>query len=283
MSAINYAIREVGHRIPSKILSMLFSRPGGYSCDFSPTTLETQIRQRIIYDRVLTDLDIMAGLERFLPIGNGEIQHQDSLGTSYFYSHKMLHNLDIVSVHYFTTNRPPMTSIMGGAARRGTDRTTKSTSEEKCMYNDMYENFQKEITKQDPGSTLTGLNVDVTATLIAKNTVFASNNRLTIGWFKVVLSNDPELTRLPNRVWRKFAKLVELATKAYIYKESVITIELATVTNGMPLAGVNSLIETYAEAEEQYQEQLDLWSSIGLMLDKPAYARYIRSQIGKIF
>lgn len=288
MSAINYAIREVGHRIPVQIMKMNFGKPGGYSCNFSPTTVDAQVRQEIIYNRVMTDLDIMAGLERFLPVADGLVQNSDNLGTSYFYDHDILHNLDIVSVHYFTLNNPPIGEVLsggGGGGRSGGGSSSSSRTKAKqgvCKYDDMYKEFNKAISKNTGSDYLNKVSVDVTCSLIAKNTVFATNNIRGSGWFKVVLSNDPELTRLPNRVWRKFARLVELATKAYIYKESVITIGMTAISNGVELNGVNNLLESYADAEEMYQEELDLWAKIGLMIDKPAYARYIRSQIGKI-
>ena len=299
MSVVNYAIREVINRLPSQVLSKLFGKVPGFECSFNPTSIEDQIRNTIIYGRVATDMGVVAGTERFLKLSHAQILHQDELGTSYHYAKEQLHGGEILSVHYHMLNRPPIGSLsssssaevvttsydangIGPMAQRDTpaQKQRRIQSRMKCPTKGMIAEFKRRVVTELPSGKLPifGFTGNVLVRLVAKNTILATNN-VGSGYFKVTLHNDTELTMIPPRSWRAYARLVELAVKAYIYKEEVIGLEQAEIFNGVSLGGIKSYISDLSDSEELYQTQLTKWAKIAFMHDRPAYARFLRAQI----
>ena len=280
MSAINYAVREVINRMPSQVLERLFGKVRGFECNFNPATIEDSIRNTIIYNRVITDMNLYGGLERYINVQGAEIINSDETGTLYHYTEKQLHGLSIISAHYYMPGTPPrdeMYSILrhggGNSTPRGGGMNKPKLS---CPSQKALEQLASDVNPDK--HKVIGFGARVIIRLVGKNSILSSS-RAKNGYFKVVLSEDPELTTVPPRSYPAFAKLVELATKAYIYKEEVITLEQAEIYNGASLGGIKSYISDLRDSEELYQAQLKKWGKIAFMHDRPAYARFLRGQI----
>lgn len=274
MSAINYAIREVTNRLPSQVLKRMFGKTQGMECSFNPTTIEDQIRIRVISHRVLTDMNIVGGRMKYLKLSQAQILHSDDIGTSYHYTEEQLHGRGILSAHYHMLGNPPTGDILMMANLQQERATTMEN--EHCNADAM----NKKLTSlaENYKHKIVGFTGNVDIELVAKNTILVPA-RVTGGYFKVTLTDDPELTRVPPRSWRVFARLVELATKAYLYKEEVITLEQTEIYQGQALAGIKSYIDGLADSEELYQEQLTRWAKIAFMHDRRAYNNFLKSQI----
>lgn len=274
MSAINYAIREVTNRLPSQVLKRMFGKIQGLECSFNPTTVEEQIRIRVIQHRVLTDMNIVGGKSKYLKVSSGQILHSDDIGTSFHYTEEQLHGQGILSVHYHMLGKPPTGEILMMQTLRQ-ERNTKVT-DGNCNADGM----RKELIEKAENykHKIVGFTGNTIVELVAKNTILLPS-RVTRGYFKVTLTDDPELTQVPPRSWRVFARLVELATKAYIYKEEVITLEQTEIYQGQELGGIKSYISDLADSEELYQEQLTKWAKIAFMHDRNAYNNFLKAQI----
>lgn len=275
MSAINYAVRGVMNKLPSQVLKRMFSKVPGLQCSFNPTTIEEQIRIQIIQNRVLTDMNIVGGRSKYLELSKGRILHSDTIGTSYHYTEEQLHGQGILSVHYHMLGTPPTSEIL---VMNTIDQENRSMANNNGVCN--ADAMRKELMERAENykHKISGYTGDTIVELVAKNTILLPS-KVGGGYFKVTLSDDPELTQVPPRSWRVFARLVELATKAYIYKEEVITLEQTEIYQGQELSGIKNYISELADSEELYQEQLTRWAKIAFMHDRVAYNNFLKAQI----
>ena len=269
MSAVNYAINLVKQVIPSAVLERSFSTVPGFTCTFNPTSIEDQIRSTILYGRVFTDMNVVGGLERFLAVSDGQKLYEDDFGVSYFYDTDDLHGAEIIAVHYYSS----YLASNGILVRSG---GVNSSNRSMCDDKDVYQHLSGVVEANKPN--MSSFFNNTLTKLVAKNTILASLTAKSSGFFKVILSNDPELQQLQPRSWRDFSKLLILAVKAYIYKEEIIKIDQSAIYNGVELSGIKGYITGLENSEEEYQEQLTKWMKISFMNDRPAYARYIASQ-----
>ena len=278
MSAINYAVREVVNRLPSQVLERLFGKVRGFECSFNPSTIEDSIRNTIIYNRVITDMNLYGGLEKYINIAGATVINSDESGTLYHYTEKQLHGLSIISVHYYMPGVPPKEDMYSILRAEGAPIVPRggTTPEPGCPNKEGMAELARDLNPAN--RKIRGFSTQIVVKLVGKNSVLCSS-RVSHGYLKVVLSEDPELSTVPPRSYPAFAKLVELATKAYIYKEEVITLEQAEIYNGASLSGIKTYIGELNDSEELYQAQLKKWGKIAFMHDRVAYARFLRGQI----
>ena len=199
-----------------------------------------------------------------------------------------MHGLDIIAVHYHMYGNPPIGEIwtLGASGAGGVDGNlnmplgTSGFNQKK--ENDGCKNSNsEELVRRLEGvgvPKMEGFTGRVVMNLISKNTILTSVP-LHGGYFKVTISDDPEMNQVPPRSYRAFARLVELAVLAYIYKESVLELEQAEIYQGVSMMGAKNWIGEKADSEELYQEQLTKWAKIAFMHDRGAYARFIRAKI----
>jgi hypothetical protein len=66
---------------------------------------------------------------------------------------------------------------------------------------------------------------------------------------------------------KQFCKLVILATKAWIYNETVIDLDMGYLYKGMEVGRVREIIDSYADSAELYSEFLEEYRGVGFMMD----------------
>lgn len=100
---------------------------------------------------------------------------------------------------------------------------------------------------------------------------------VTLTEIRCILENDKEFNNLSPRAMPFLANMCTLATKAYIY--NTLTIELAdgVVRNGIDYGRYKEIVDSYADANDQYVELRDTkWAKINTLSDPISRIRHIK-------
>lgn len=265
MSAIKKALDEVKWQIPYEILVQAFQiqRPHNRVVYF-PSSLESLIREKIIEDKVRIDCDLVGGVESVLPLGQIPPQYVDGYSAVYKIPKHMTQGRVITSVLSVSEgdvslfNHPIHSLISAGSMLSTTEQIFDAA--------------------RGPSTT-----VDANVRIIGENTVFieaqiTSHYDL---YMRCRLSNDSEFSNLPPAANLEFARLVILATKAYIYQRLVVDIDRAFLSGGQDLGVFKEIVDQYRDAQQMYDEFLEqTWRKVALMADKTAYSRMLKLTLG---
>lgn len=270
MNPISKAAYEVTRRIPPQILKEVF-RDKSYNWRSTPVTIEEQIKNKVIKDRVLVDCNLVGGTEVLIPLYNVANERSD----------------DYTFVYYIPKSATQNRSIMSVLSMSYLSSSSYST--QAGMYNNT-------LTGSGNGATLGGaasaLHLAASPAppvstarvqLIAENTVMVRDTTpiLANGQLRCILGNDEDFNHLQMRSVLAFCKLVELAVKNYIYNEYSVEIGLAFLSGGQELGRFKEIVDTYSDAGEQYLEYIDnVWRKVSMMNDAESYTRFLKMHVG---
>lgn len=114
--------------------------------------------------------------------------------------------------------------------------------------------------------------------LIGENTVLIrQNTTLTnMNFIRCILSNNEDMSNLQLRSIPQYCKLVELGVKSYIYNYWAVKIGLGFLVGGKELGPFKDVVESYSDAEQQYQEYLNnVWGAVQFMNSNENYVEYV--------
>lgn len=119
--------------------------------------------------------------------------------------------------------------------------------------------------------------------LIGENTVLIrQNTTLTnMNFVRCVLANNEDMSNLQIRSINFYIELVILAVKSYIYNYWAVKINMGYLVGGKELGTFKDVIETYADAEQQYLDYLNnTWGAVAFMNSNETFVEYIRALVG---
>ena len=113
--------------------------------------------------------------------------------------------------------------------------------------------------------------------LVGPNTIAVSSVIPGIGMFlRCMLSNDPELSNFSQKSYLAFGELCVLAAKATIYNKLFITLGESGSNGGNTNAATQSVIDSYSDATELYNEFLNKrWRKISMYADTVTHKRLL--------
>jgi hypothetical protein len=120
-------------------------------------------------------------------------------------------------------------------------------------------------------------------TLVAENTVMVTNmNRVPgIAYLRCLVSHDPNLANIPTHYSEVFSELCTLATKAYIYTNSIIPLDEGVISGGASLGRIREVVDSFADAGQMYREFLkERWRKAGIMANTAQHRRILRHTVG---
>ena len=120
-------------------------------------------------------------------------------------------------------------------------------------------------------------------TLIGENTVLVKDNIHLPGnmYLRCVLEADSEFSHLAPASVLAFSKLVEYATKAYIYNNLIVEIDYAELSGGMALGRLKEIVEGYSDANELYETHFnEVWRKVAIFNDFEAHRRHLKMVLG---
>lgn len=262
---ITFAINKIKFAIPRQILEKAFISNGRHRYRES-RSLESFIREHVIENRVAVDIELLGSTFIQLPVKPSWISNQGN--------GEYLIRVPMSATQGRVITR--ITSVELGHGNTGSLGTYPSYSPGATL------NATKKVLDSALPTPMTGTpHVE----LLDNNVIYVTD--ILFGSFNLYincyLSADENFNNLPKPAWLTFAKLCELACKAYIWTELTINIDRAQLDGGQELGSFADIVNDYRDAHEQYEEFFkDRWKKTAIMADPKSKQRFIRSLIGKL-
>jgi hypothetical protein len=278
MNIIKKALEEVKYRIPKQLLEKVFVDGSSFWRGAPKAAVDEQILNLVIRPRVMKDCDIVGGTETFIPLyGLEQVKPQDWLTIIHIPKDRTNGRsiTTVLDVSFY--NSTAMANYLGtGAINSGvySNLTGYSPTDNSAMAS-LLSSVVNAMDKVP-------LVASTRAELIAENTIMVKDGLVIAmnAFARCILAEDENLNNIPITAYREFAKLVEFAVKSYIYKELIILVDVGELRYGQQVGAFKDVYMSYSDAEQNYQDQLDIWQKVRLMADHESYARYLRLLIG---
>tara|TARA_B100000929_G_scaffold232756_2_gene189223 strand:+ start:4426 stop:5235 length:810 start_codon:yes stop_codon:yes gene_type:complete len=266
MNPITKALSELKFRIPKPILEKAFlpKKTWGGLHHKTPVSLDYRIREAVIDARVMVDCNLVGGTEVTVPLGDIVPQYLPEYKVIWRIPLNLTQNRNITRVY----------SLIYGDG--GVPSHTNMYNTGGSVYDDAASGL---LASHMPIPNISNAEIQ----LIGENTVLAHMHippspRL---YLRCVVENDGEFNNLPPTSILRFCKLVEFATKSYIYNNLMIEMDRGELSGGSDLGRFSSMVEDYADAEELYQEYFEEhWRKIALFSDPKAHKRHLKMVTG---
>ena len=234
MNAIQKALQEIRFKIPQEILAAAFIDDQPFRTPTS-TNLDYAIREKVIVDRVLVDINLQGG----------QLHMVDMTGVIPEYSDQ-----------FSAVFRVPK-ELTGG---RTISRVLAMAYGDQRAYGNYLQSTTAYNTTADAmnGVLSSHLGIAMTETtnvqLIGENTVLITDMTAvpTRTHLRCYLDHDPELSQMRPPLIPVFAELVTYAVKSYIYNTLMMKIGRDVMIGGRDLGEFKRQVEAMADAEELY-------------------------------
>lgn len=269
MNALIKAVDEIKFRIPKQILMEVFTDRDYFNRQ-APVSIDEQITNKVLKSRVMVDCNLTGGAEVFIPLSDLIPQRPNDYTLVYRIPKDK------------TQGRSIMSALSVGYASQALSNAFMAFQNAKpCSVTPELQAAQNLYQSHAPIPLISGANLR----LIAENTILirGTSQLLSNGYLRAVIANDDEMSHLQMRSIPSFCNLAVLATKAYIYNEATINIDLAKLSGGMDLGKFKEIVDSYADAEELYQEYLHkTFSGVQFMNDEQTFNRFMAMMIGSM-
>lgn len=278
MNVIKKAIEEVKYRIPRQLLEKVFIDGSASWREGSRTTLENQILDLVVRPRVMEDCNLVSGTEVLINL-NGLTQQKPTDWMTVIHIPKDRTDgrsiTTVLEVCFYSASAIAGLTSGGYAGMGG---YTSGTGFDLTQTSAMTTALGAVVSAVDTIPLIGTTRAD----LISENTILIkSGNMLTAATFlRCILAEDENFSNIPISIYREFAKLVEFAVKAYIYNQLIIEIDTAELRFGQAVGAFKDVFSGYSDAEQNYQDQLNLWWKVRGMADHEALHRHIKLLMG---
>lgn len=266
MNAISYALNFITGQIPKEILQKTFISNISHTTRL-PVSVETRIRELVINARVLPDVNIIGGLQVTIPLDGLPKEMVDP--STY-----------VVRIPKTLTQGRSITSVTSVAVA-GTVAGVEIQSPY-AQGGDLLQAYQAMLQAVASIPYVS----EARAWLIGENVVMIQGSQVGQGglFLRCELENDANLTHIKKRSYNNFAKLCLLATKSHIYTTNAIPMDIAFIEGGASLSVFKEIVDSYSDAEEEYQEFLKTtWAKTAKLNDPEIRERLIRITTGGLY
>lgn len=269
MSALKKALSEIRFSIPEPVLREVFVDRTQHWVN-SPLSLDDQIMSLVLRERVLVDLDLVAGggTEVFVSLEGIPGRMVDQFMTVYHVPKDRTQGRSIVSIKHVSYLAYGALASMSANQLFQPCSVTPLTSASQAMYDS--------INSIPPVST-------ARARLIGENTVLVQDTSppVGVGMIRCVIGNEEDLGNLPPRAWLVFSELCVLAVKSYIHTQYTIKLDLGFISGGQEIGRFKQIVDEYADAEGMYIEMRNgRWSRAAHSSDREKKRRMIQYMAG---
>lgn len=263
MNAIDHALKSISQQIPKEVLEKAFIPMVSYTTSI-PITVDARIRDLVINNKVFPDINIIGGTHITVPLSGLPTEQIESNAFVVRIPKERTQGRSIVSV---------LSLAMGGVVTEG------------MMVNPLGSvPDSQSATQQMLNSTASIPYIsEAQLSLLAENVVLIQGMSFapTGLWLRCEVENDANLNNLKRRSYFAFSKLCVMACKSWIYNNMVIPMGNAFYEGGVNLGKLADIVESYSDAEEQYQEfLLTKWAKVSKLNDAETAERLVRLTTG---
>jgi hypothetical protein len=253
MSACDYAINRVMNSdIDDYLLKLAFESPnanfaGNWYNYVNQTTVEQGIRERILHRLVLPACNVNGGKTEFVDLTGSQMRNLGNGCVEVNVPDILTGGRKIISV----------TEVYLGSMTSSAGMLGMSVSpNDLCGQGSVTDMTNSLIGAMSPSRSMpvTYNNVHMTGNNCF--VIFGMNAGTYSMSAKCILEFDEGMSSISTRHWENFAKLVELATKAYIYRSCKRPAQEAVMRSGIPLEGIRDDIMEYRDSWKEYEEYL---------------------------
>lgn len=272
---IDRALEEIRFSIPRAIIDLAF---GGQPVFNNPTlrprfSMEHAIRERVIYKRVLEDMNINGGIQDRVPLLGLPYEIYDQWNRVYVIPKSRTQGRSIRQVLNMTFG------LAGSYGMTSTGMNQINTNISQNGRSPVTEMANNVISSYSPIPNVSTTNIR----LIGENTVLI-NEIIPVtdtASLLCLMTHDDEMSNIPVPYWGFLAEFIVLATKAHIYNELIIDLDLGALMGGQELGKVKEIVESYADANMSYIEMRnERVPKAALMMDRSRHARHIKQACG---
>lgn len=274
-SPVDYAIEQLFFRIPNQILALAFIGPYALNNPFihNVASIPQSIRDLVVYRRVLQDFNLLGGVEDTVPLYGLDPQIVDSYSRVYHIPKDRTQGrtiIDVLSMSYGNQG------TYGYNQGMGLNQYNTNGEHGRGALTDGLMNIMNSYSPIPQVST-------ANVRLIGENTVMVTDiTPISIDpTLRCRLAYTPDLGGVTPNFWPFFAEMVFLATKAYIYNQMIVRMDLAQLIGGQELGAIREVIQEYADADRSYVELRD--EKLGkksFLADKTRKHRHLRMVMG---
>jgi hypothetical protein len=272
MNVRNYALNDVRRRIPAAILDLAFKDQDKVVPNLrwvkknKIESLDSKIVSEVIDDKVNVDCNLKGANQITIPLEGVPFENVSHTTRIYFvpYEH--------------TEGRRIVTALSLNYLRYNGSLTTNATNAVGNQLLSAGRDMFKAVSSMPIVSTanceIIGDNV-----ILVRDTVRHLSDNMSL---TVLVENSDGMSNLKPGAYKVYAKLVELATKAYIYNKLAISIDMGVLHAGMNLGKIREIIDGYADAQEQYDELFnDRWGKVAFTNDRVRMYGLVTSLMGR--
>lgn len=265
MNIIQKALNDLHYAIPPEVLELAFLDRQVMRMGIA-LSMDHQIREKVVEGRVIPDCNLRGGKQLEVPLDGLPTQMYQNGMMVYHIPKERTDGCSITSVMSLTYGSHPAYNALGG---RG------------------YSNHQSDL--MSAGSALLSSSEQpsnlstASIQLIGDNVVLVKSPTPLPGnaYLRCNVEHDAALSNIAPASWPVFSKLVEHATKAYIYIHKRVVLDQGYLHGGMNLGAVGEFVEEYSDANELYQELMtEKWGKVTHANDEERMRRTLGMQIG---
>ena len=262
---ITYAINRIKFAIPRQILEKTFI-PAGRHRYRESRSIDSFIREFVIDGRVAQDIELLGSTFIQIPVRNTWISNQ---GNGEY----------LIRIPASATQGRVITRVTSVEIGNG---NTAGMSTYTSYNSNAIQNSARKVLDSVLPTPITGtphIELLDNNVIYVTDIIFSGYNL----FVNAYLSADENFNNLTKPAWMHFAKLCELACKAYIWTELSVTMDQAMLDGGQELGAFKEIVDDYRDAHEQYEEYFnERWRKVSIMADPKSKERFLRSLIGKL-
>lgn len=264
MNIITKAIQDVRYTIPKEVLDYAFIDNELVRLGI-PFTVDQSIREKVVQERVLVDCNLYAIRQVEVPLTGLKSRKYPEGYIVYHIPKERTDNCSIVSALGVTYG------IRGYGHGHHAMRYMDGTSQLQAASQAVMDSSLDHAGLSSSKVSLIGENIIA----IRENMVLPDDIIL-----RCNIAYDSELSTIKPASWKAFGKLVEYATKAYIYINKRVIVDQAVLHGGMSLGRLGDFIDEYSDANELYNEYLEeTWRKVAFSNDDESMNRLMALQI----
>jgi hypothetical protein len=264
MSMIALAINNVRQIIPYEVLQVAFYDQYNQNVR-TPLSLDALIRAEVIAPRVQVDCNLVGGTQTTIPLINTNMEYIDPF------------NL-VVNVPKEVTNGRSIIYPLNIQLMNYNNQYSQNSAFGQNNNSPLLQAGKAVMNSNLPTPNVTSAAVR----LIGENTVLVNGGGfnallLQTAGLLCMLENEAEMSNIKPTSAHNFFRLVELATKAYIYRKMIIRMDQGVLQGGFNIGALKDVISGYSDAEQMYQDYLhDTWRRVALHNDPESKFRHLR-------
>ena len=259
MGAVEYSLSYILETVDETVLELALREK--HRTINNIITLEEKIRTQIIISKVLRDVKLLSGIRKSIPLDKCRLkQMEDTFDYVIEVPNTVLSGRDIVSASTITLSGPNTKNVTSGnGILDAGSRILDSYASSPVI----------EVSRLE---------------LIGKNIILATvegyEPHLTSGYLECNLASGNNMSHIHPRSYRDFAKLCRKAAQSVIYTKLYSKLDEGYVKGGHNISRIKDIVDSFSDAEEQYDELLDGWEKIERLNNRKFNSEFIALQLG---